>query len=404
MPNQASTLQSNLVAPADQRPASQVKMILGLPMLADGPLLRKAKELGAPVLVSANSFSRWRVENGIREWQEFKTSSLALAEGMEVWLDSAGFTAMKKYNGFPWTIDAYVELAARFPFARWASMDYCVEQEIAASREVVLDRISQTINANHSCANLARQYGILDTFMPVIQGRTPDDYLRCIERMPMVFDFPVVGVGSMCRRQVHGADGILRVIAALDQAFAGTEVQLHLFGLKSQGAAAVRAHPRVFSVDSQAYGSAARWDAVKAGHSKTNHFVAGVMEQWLLSQRANLQRPGFSFQGSLPIVAPAAKPQSRLEMALSHAKEHIRCLIESGDIDLDAATYHAEMELFGEIMAGPERFCHRRIAQRLGNNTLGLRRRRVNLPSLDAQSTAGRAYPRRCSCGLRQDF
>ncbi len=59
-------------------------------------------------------------------------------------------------------------------------------------------------------------------------------------------------------------NGIIRVLEALDSAFAGTATRFHLFGLKSQGIQHAAMHPRVASCDSQAYGMAARQDAWKA--------------------------------------------------------------------------------------------------------------------------------------------
>src|SRR3546814_13702437 len=90
-----------------------IKVILGLPYLSNGPLLAKARELGAPILVSANAFSRWRDEGPMpegrsferqltpdidsagpfppgrkkrmRSWAGWHTSSLKTAAGTEAW-------------------------------------------------------------------------------------------------------------------------------------------------------------------------------------------------------------------------------------------------------------------------------------------------------------------------------
>jgi hypothetical protein len=402
-------------------------MVLGLPGLIDGPLLRTARDIGAPILISANSLSRWAPIRGIREWQGFKTKPLELATGMEVWLDSAGFTAMKKYNGFPWTAEAYVELAASFPFEKFASLDYCVEEEVAGSQGEVWDRISRTISANRHCRRLAADYGIVDRFMPVIQGRSPDDYLRCIDRMPLVFEHSVVGVGSMCRRHTNGAAGILSVVAALERGFAGTDVQLHLFGLKSQGAAAVRGHPRIYSVDSQAYGTAARWNALHAGHSKTNEYVARVMADWMDGQVKRLRSPGFCFQEALALPAaqeastPSNRPQdahARMNWAERHAREHFRVLMEEGELDHDQCIERYVEETAYEIFRGPDRPWMARLrnairraliaSRRRGKKPLlpfqGLveRRQVYRLAVLAGAPRMSRAYPFRCWCGLAQ--
>jgi hypothetical protein len=70
---------------------------------------------------------------------------------------------------FSWATGDYLALAASYPFRWFASMDYCVEPEIARHREEVLDRISRTIRANFDCRSGARDLGIEHRLMPVIQ-------------------------------------------------------------------------------------------------------------------------------------------------------------------------------------------------------------------------------------------
>src|SRR3546814_6663411 len=82
---------------------------------------------------------------------------------------------MVAYGGYPWTIDDYLDLAAAYPFTWWASLDYCVEHEIAADRDEVLDRMSRTIRAAIECRVRACDRGIEAGFMPVVQGRWPQD-------------------------------------------------------------------------------------------------------------------------------------------------------------------------------------------------------------------------------------
>src|SRR3546814_20409375 len=88
---------------------------------------------------------------------------------------------MVTYGSYPWTVDDYVRLAAAFPFRWWASLDYCVEQEVAGDRDEVLDRMSRTIRANIECRLRAEAAGIYATFIPVIPGRNPGAYERSTE-------------------------------------------------------------------------------------------------------------------------------------------------------------------------------------------------------------------------------
>lgn len=313
------------------------EFLLGLPALAEGALWATARRLGAPALVSANALSLWtpRDRRGLRRWRGFDRSRLHLVAEHPVALDSGGFVAAVRYRGFPWTVRAYLDLCAAAPWAWFASMDLCVEPEVAADRDEVLDRISGTVRLNRDCLREARLRGIADRFVPVIQGWRVDDYLRCLDLMPDLDEFPIVGVGSMCRRHVEGPTGVLQVVHELDQALGDSPARLHLFGLKSQGMEAVRAHPRVWGFDSQAYGVAARQDARKARASKSNAYLAAVMERWCERQRERLARPGFCFRAPLlPAIGERPPPtDDQIETRLAEAREELRELHEAGEVE-----------------------------------------------------------------------
>ena len=262
-----------------------IDFLLGLPSLRDGALWHAARALHAPVLISANALSRWRIDHlGLRIWEGFETRWMHLIASHPVALDSAGFVSAAHYRGFPWSTEDCLDVAAYAPFLWFASQDWCVEPEIARDECAVLDRISGTVRLNIAYLNCARRRGVGDRFVPVIQGWRPEHYERCVERMPFVRDFPLVGVGSMCRRHVDGPDGILQVFDRLDDIFWGADVRLHLFGLKSQGIAHASTRPRVASCDSQAYGVAARHNAHRARTSKSDVMVARVMTTWYRKQ------------------------------------------------------------------------------------------------------------------------
>jgi hypothetical protein len=132
---------------------------------------------------------------------------------------------------------------------------------------------------------------------PVIQGWKPSDYRYCIDKMQdCLFGDPayieamghdgwpsLVGVGSVCRRQLSGETGLMRVIDTLE-GILPKHVQFHLFGVKSAALSKLKDRPRIASVDSMAWNSAARWEALQNDHSKTKHFLSQKMEQWIISQ------------------------------------------------------------------------------------------------------------------------
>ncbi|WP_448205394.1 deazapurine DNA modification protein DpdA family protein [Azospirillum sp. sgz302134] len=361
-----------------------VEFILGLPGLSARALLDKARALDLPVMISANSLSRYTTVAGEpnrpdlkarktpEEWEEFCENTrhrrwdgfdcrlLKNAHGLRCYLDSAGFVAMAKYRGYPWTVDDYMALAAAFPWERFSSMDLCVEPEVAADATAVRDRIAGTVNLNVECRRRAIDLGIIDRFMPVIQGHTPEDYLACAEKMPWIDASRTLGVGSMCRRSVHGPNGIVSVVSILDRQLP-PGVRLHLFGLKSDGAHAVRGlEHRIASVDSQAYGVVARQAANRLreadpSFSKSNAFVADIMETWATRQVERLKQAGATFQDSLFLPAVERPPaEGSWAWAENLARERLRALVAAGELEHNDVNEAWVAQLAGDILSGDD--------------------------------------------------
>ncbi|MCX4571588.1 hypothetical protein OOK48_35295 [Streptomyces viridodiastaticus] len=86
-------------------------------------------------------------------------------------------------------------------------------------------------------------------FIPVLQGWTLDDYFHCkalYEQAGInLLDYPVVGLGSVCRRQ--DTDEIARIVDALSS----TGLRLHGFGVKTDGLSEYG--DQLVSADSQAW-------------------------------------------------------------------------------------------------------------------------------------------------------
>lgn len=316
-----------------------IDIIVGLPHLNEGAILGRARSLQQTTLISANALSRWSTKQGWREWAGWRTHLLQNARGLPaLCLDSAGFVAAARYGGFPWSIANYVALASAYPFRWWASADYCVESEVARDREEVIDRLSRTIRANRDCQKLAADYGIADTLMPVIQGRRPEDYERCVDALwHSLRPGSPVGVGSMCRREIHGPEGLIAVVDHLDRILP-SGVRLHLFGVKGTALPFLLPYgPRVASIDSQAYGIRARRTAFRRGVAKTDMLVADHMEAWIGAQRARLAWRPQQLPQSLPPLTDCA-PSNPWEQAISRARAEIRDLIEAGELDHDELT------------------------------------------------------------------
>lgn len=316
-----------------------IEIIVGLPHLNNGPILARAKMMQQPMLISANCLSKWRSRDGNRQWEGWRHGQLENATGLRsLDIDSAGYVLASLYRGFPWSIADYMALAASYPFRRIAAADYCCEHEIAGDRDEVLDRISRTIATNRECRERAADLGIIDRLMPVLQGRTPEDYVQCAEALhTSMIPGTVVGIGSMCRRDIHGPEGLVAVVDHLDRMLP-TGVRLHLFGVK--GSALPWLLPfsdRVASIDSQAWGTAARREAHRTGKSKSEMFAADHMERWTSVQLSRLnERPCRALTAQpAALPAPSVDPW---ECAIARARAEIRELIASGDLSHDEIT------------------------------------------------------------------
>ena len=238
-----------------------------------------AAEMSAPILISANAMRR---KDG-----RFRKIDLHLFNGCDVALDSAGFVAMMVYGGYPWSVTDYIALAKSYPWAWYSAMDFCCEPEIAPDREEVLSRVRKTVTYLYRCQIEATAYGAKPP-MPVLQGWKAIDYLRCFEWMlPLVLP-DLLGLGSVCRRQLGGPDGLLAIIARLDRELPLSK-KLHLFGVKGTAIAELAGHPRIHSVDSMAWDAAARRE--KGAQAYSVDYRIGHMRRWYQTSCGMLHRP-----------------------------------------------------------------------------------------------------------------
>ncbi len=110
-------------------------------------------------------------------------------------------------------------------------------------------------------ANYLRLRRHSELFVPVLQGWTLDDYIRCADLYQQAYvDLrrePLVAIGSVCRRQQ--TQGGREVI----QTFSRAGIQLHAFGMKQQGLR--ECGWMLASSDSLAWSYAARKTAYKTG-------------------------------------------------------------------------------------------------------------------------------------------
>ena len=199
-------------------------------------------------------------------------------------LDSGGFTELSLFGGWRTTPSEYAAAVARYaaevgPLA-WASpQDWmCEPAMLARTGRSVADHQAATVDNYCTLRQLAP--GL--PFIPVLQGWRLGDYLACLDRYAAAgIDLaaePLVGLGSVCRRQASGEIGA--IVAEL----AAAGLRLHGFGVKQRGLA--RYADRLVSADSLAWSYAARRRPALAGC--TRHRNCANCPRYALAWRARV--------------------------------------------------------------------------------------------------------------------
>jgi hypothetical protein len=150
-------------------------------------------------------------------------------------LDSGGFTELSMFGEWRTTEAEYVADVRRFVRMGWlewvAPMDWMCEPHMLEKTGLTVVEHQRRTVANF--VRLRQQLGRL--VVPVLQGWTTDDYLRCWERYHQAgVDLEwenVVGLGTVCRRQNTAEAGV--IVRRLAANLLGR--QLHGFGVKLTG-------------------------------------------------------------------------------------------------------------------------------------------------------------------------
>jgi hypothetical protein len=171
-------------------------------------------------------------------------------------LDSGGFTELALFGRWQTTPGEYAQAVACYATQigrlAWASpQDWMCEPSMLARTGLsVAEHQARTVDNYCTLRHLAPEL----PFIPVLQGWTLTDYLACLGRYQQAgVDLaagPLVGLGSVCRRQATAQIGAI----AAELAAAG--LRLHGFGVKRHGLARYADH--LESADSLAWSYAAR--------------------------------------------------------------------------------------------------------------------------------------------------
>jgi hypothetical protein len=197
-------------------------------------------------------------------------------------IDSGGFSALRDCGTWPITPAEYVRAIARYDrelgHLDWAApMDWMCEPAIIHGGTVSGMRFAGThLSVNEHQHRTVENFLQLRElwpaesdedcpFMPVLQGWTVDDYQRCAEMYGAagvaLEEYPLTGLGSVCRRQGTGEIGHLVEMFT-------PWLALHAFGVKTLGLMAY-GH-RLTSADSLAWSYDARRSAPMPGHTHKN--------------------------------------------------------------------------------------------------------------------------------------
>lgn len=317
--------------------ATQIRV--GVP-LTGGRLVAAARERRYPVLFSANAFARTYPKGHEREgfFKGFRRPDCDQFDGLDAALDSAGFVAAVHYGDYRWTVEDYFDLVQSHPWAWYAAMDYCCEPQIAQDRPLRLLRMAATARMLGRCRAEAARRGT-PAPMPVLQGWTPAEYVTCADWLPLIEWPELIGIGSVCRRQVHGGTGILAILEAVD-AILPKHVRGHLFGVKSTVLDLIAHHPRVASVDSMA------WDVQARAERRTGRdmdFRIGHMQAWTERQQgiAARQRAGAGVQTMLFDPAEFGGFTDLESLVLEALALQYAELVMSGDLEYLDAVWHS---------------------------------------------------------------
>ncbi len=173
-------------------------------------------------------------------------------------LDSGGFTELSKHGTWTITPESYVKAARRYR-DEVGGLDWCAIQDWMCEAEI-LTKTGKTVR-EHQRLSVDSLLTLRDMapempWMAVLQGWSVSDYLHHIDMYSAsgidLLAEPVVGVGSVCRRQAtEQAEYLIGRLHSLG-------LKIHAFGFKILGLRKV--HRLIKSSDSMAWSFAARKD------------------------------------------------------------------------------------------------------------------------------------------------
>lgn len=218
-------------------------------------------------------------------------------------LDSGGFTELAMHGRWVTTPTAYVSAVRRYRdeigrLAWAAPQDWMAEPEMLRRTGLTMtEHQRRTVDSVLELRALAPEL----PWVPVLQGYSAADYLRCADLYAAagidVTVEPVVGIGSVCRRdRTLEASAIVATVASHG-------IRLHGFGLKATTAG--RVGHLLTSADSMSWSFQARRQRIRL--PGCTHATCTNCPRWALQWRAAVmdaaERSTHAAQMALPLDA-----------------------------------------------------------------------------------------------------
>jgi hypothetical protein len=287
-------------------------MRVGVPH-SSGSLAFHAFNQDYKVMVSSSAF--WD-----RRKQRFHMPEYSDLSETDFALDSAGYTAILSWGQkgkqrgiagvYPWTLSEYVEFATQAGASWWAAADLCCEEKVAHDRAAIEYRIRATAtilegtlqtlyawqNELARTCNSTVVANMLPPCVPVIQGRTVEDYIMSLQLTLEVWSRyegwlappALVGIGSMCRRELNDPEqGVYAILNGIKDHMPSTS-KLHVYGVKGPALSVLSQMDFCASADSMAYEYSNRMTALKAGVSNTMERRRSGMDVWMKAAMARI--------------------------------------------------------------------------------------------------------------------
>lgn len=174
-------------------------------------------------------------------------------------MDSGAFTEISKFGEYRHSVKEYASEARRWE--SFGNLELIVSQDYMCE-DFILKKTGMAVK-RHQRLTIERYQDLIacdlgTTIMPVLQGYDPQEYMRHLDMYGDLLTKGMrVGVGSVCKRNAS-PDKIVAVLAPIKKE--RPDLRLHGFGVKLTSLGDKRVRKLLYSSDSMAWSTAARYE------------------------------------------------------------------------------------------------------------------------------------------------